>query len=240
MAKTKTTKEVRVRVIGDSNEQVEILPDLLDKVTAIIRESLEGYEKGKWREAMEVQYLRKQGYRKPQIQVIWRVGYCEYYKIPYNGRTKDKRYNSFSANLDRIIVVGCLEEKEFNRYLESGMSVTAVWAEVQGKRRPAKKREKPETIAQISQEAAEGVENAAELLQSTKTSKKAKIIKMEEEPTSWTAPQKSLDHEWIMECRKIIRDEPKLFVRMIESLAKSDLLSNDTLDSVRLDLKIVG
>lgn len=239
MTKAKTVKEVRAKIIGDPNEQVEILPDLLDKVIEILYESLEGYEKGKWKEAMEIQYLRKQGYRRPQIEVIWRVGYCEYYKIPYSGRTKDKRYNSFNSHLERVVIVGCLGEEEFNQYLESGKSVTAVWAEVSGKRKNESKKQKPETLKQLQQERAEGVENVAELLEGMEKLKKAESKEREEEPTSWTAPQEDENHKWIMKCREIVRGEPIQFIRMIDSLVRSDLLSNDTLESVKTDLKIL-
>lgn len=229
---------VKMIVIGEPGEEVKILPDLLDRVALVIRESLEGYEKGKWKETIEIQYLRRQGYTKPQIKVIWRINYCDYYKIPYNGRTKDKQYKSFNSHLDRIVDVGCLGEKEFDAYLKSGMSVNAVWEEEKRKKVKHEK-VKPETLRQLEQEAAEGVENAAELLKGVKMSKKTKSKEIDEGPSSWTATQKTLDHEWIMECRKIIRDDPRLFIRMIESLKTSDLLSNDTLESVKTDLKLL-
>lgn len=241
----------KVQAKYDQKEKDEV--ESQKAVNTIVFESLNAREGGKWKEADEVHRLRwSRGYLGPRIKEMFRSAYCKFYKVEWKNKSKNEDYVSMSANLQRIIMVGCLEEKRYALFRNSERSVFSVWQEIvtskrkmdninKGKTTPDHKGYKPRKqkknfIEQLKQDVAEGVENTKELLEGAVEMEKSEKVKVEENEGihEYVAPDE--DSVWIRTCRNIVREDPPLFIRMIKSLVSSDLLSNETLESVKIDL----
>jgi hypothetical protein len=188
-----------------------------------------------------------------QIRRIYREAFCKANGIPQGEKwgkdfVKNPEYHAFTQLVGRIVRVACIDDKLYQEFRKSGRSHFSVWAELTTSKKRMKQIEdkadkeiaKLNMKQQLEKDVAEGVGNAAELLEghlkNEKYNPKLKVVS-KEESKGWTAPLINEDLKWVQDCRKICRQSPELFVRMVKSCMDNGYLSEMSYRSIKEDLK---
>jgi hypothetical protein len=191
----------------------------------------------------------KYGYGEVKIKGMLRRSFCKAYCIPAGekygkGSEEETQYHSFSSLVPRIAKVACRTKENYNDLLNC-KSFNAMWIRasmsdkkikniVEGKESVDHKAER--LRKQLEKDKAEGVVNAPELLAGMTSKPELKVVPKPEEKkdTSYIAP--NADLVWVQDSRKICRQSPELFVRMIKSCMDNGYLSEVSYNSIKEDL----
>jgi predicted CopG family antitoxin len=254
MAKVKTKVEegieAAVRGAPKTDIKVQTFERMVLEVRPIIREFVTIVSGQHWLMADKANYMYVYlRYTPKQIDEVFKTGFCEEYDIPrgekHGEKGREAKYPTFANSMGMIIKVACRVEEEYKKLRESGKAFSTVWAELVGSKKRLKdiaegkesRDHRAERIRkELEKDAAEGVGNAAELLAShTDSTPNLKVVKREEEKgVTYSAPNEDL--VWVQGCRKICRQSPELFVRMIKSCMDNGYISEVSYNSIKEDL----
>jgi ferredoxin-thioredoxin reductase catalytic subunit len=228
--------------------------DLQKRVNLAVRAYVEADNQNTWLmgdEAHTIYLVNK--YNPKDINGMYRRGFCIAYQISpgekygKDNQVKNTEYHTFSVLIARIVKVACIDDTLYQKYRNSGRSLYSVWAELTTSKKKMKQIEdkadkeisKLNAKQQLEKDVAEGVANAEELLKKVKNTSPVKETEpKEEESKAWTAPPVNEDLTWVQGCRKICRQSPQLFVRMIKSCVDNGYLSEVSYKSIKEDLKL--
>jgi hypothetical protein len=223
--------------------------ELQKRVNASVSEYARVCDDALWKMADQMQLITQlHGYSRKDAEQMFREGFCKHYKISWDGRSKDEHYESFRVSVARIGLVGNMPVKLYNELRNSGKSFTTVWAELTGdggklnkKLADMEKKKEDLSKATLLKEAEEGIGNAEEIAETTvEKPMKHKNNGNREKQEAWIVPEArggyDIDEEWISQGRKIIKNDPKKFVRLIEQCVKFNLLSRRLLNMIEEEL----
>lgn len=256
MAKVKTKAaqeaavEASVRGEPKTDIKVQTFERMVLDVRPVIKEFIGVTNKYHWLMADKANYMYVHiRYTPKQIDEVFKAGFCDEFSIPrgekYGKKGKDAKYPSFATVVGQIIKVACRAEEHYKKLRESGEAFTTVWAGLVSSNKKMKQIEdkadkeiaKLKVREQLEKDVAEGVVGASELLASMPSKPELKVLPKPEEvkSVSYTSPNEDL--VWVQGCRKICRQSPQLFVRMIKSCMDNGYISEVSYNSIKEDLK---
>jgi hypothetical protein len=173
-------------------------------------------------------------------------------------KTGNPKWESYVSIVSQLALVANRSMEEFKVLRDSGKSFTKIWVELAD--RSYKKTKK----ASVSTE--EALENANKFMEEKRrmvdegeltdvkdhskddeirkklglpANPDAKTPSTNKSEGGWTAPAKDLDKEWVKQSRKILHDDPKLFLKMIRACVDSpnQLLNEDAYNVIEEYLK---
>jgi hypothetical protein len=249
--KTKTEERIEASVRGEPKTDIKVqtFERMVTEVRPIIREFVTMVSIQHWLLADKANYMYVyMRYTPKQIDEVFKTGFCDEYDIPrlgkYGEKGKEAKYPSFADVIGKIIKVACRTEETYKKLKESGDSFYKVWGELVGSNKRMKQIEakadreiaKLKMRDQLKKDVAEGVMGAAEMLASMPPEPSLKVLPKpeEEKSVSYSAPNEDL--VWVQGCRKICRQSPELFVRMIKSCMDNGYISEVSYNSIKEDL----
>lgn len=233
--KQTTLKEVKTRVYTLMKEYVTVTESLSWKLSdegRFMYVSL-GYKKNDISDIFIEQYERALGVKREKMD-----------KKAY------QKFRSHCAQIYKVVFMATLPGREYENYRESKRAFTPCWIEATGFGHPTRVKklsnivegkESTEHMRQrLEKEAAEGVENAKVLAEAvvagSKTINKLSEIPDKNKNSGWTAKFADTDKEWVSTGWKIVRDDPKTFVKLVEICVNKLLLSEKVLTLVKEEL----
>lgn len=228
------------------------LKEVKTRVYTLMKEYVTVTENLSWKLGDEGRYMYVSlGYKKNDISDIFITQYER--AVGVNREKMDKKgyqkFRNHCSQINRIVFLATLPGRAYEDYRESKRSFTSCYNEAMGWNHPAKMKhlaniaegkESTEHMRQrLEKEAAEGVENAKVLAEAVAASGKT-INKLSEIPdkkdSSWTAKPVNTDREWVSEGWRIVRDDPSIFVRLIEVCVNKLILTERVLTIVKEEL----
>lgn len=239
---TKTKTDIKQTTLKEVTSRVDIL----------MKEFVTTTETLLWKISDEARFMYVSlGYKKNEIQELFIERYEK--ALGVKRETMDeKTYKKFGNHRNRIyqaVFIATLPGRAYEDFRESKRAFTPCWMEAMGWKHKSKQKklaniaegkESTEHMRQrLEKEAAEGVENAKVLAEAVVAGPKT-INKLSEIPdkkdSSWTAKQVDADKEWIRTGWRIVRDDPTIFVKLIEVCVNKLLLTEKILEVVKEEL----
>lgn len=228
------------------------LKEVTTRVYTLMKEYVAVSESPLWKLSDEARYMYVSlAYKRNIISEIFKEQYERAIGIKREWMDS-KNYKRFQNQLHRInqaVFLATLPGNSYDDYRNSGRSFTACWMEANGFFHKSKQKkltniaegkESTEHMRQrLEKEAAEGVANADVLAEAVVAGPKT-VNKLSEIPdkknSSWTAKPVDTDKEWVSTGWKIVRDDPKTFVKLVEICVNKLLLSEKVLTLVKEEL----
>jgi hypothetical protein len=242
-----TSVKPNTDVAGVTDIKVQTKKQVQTKLVNLVKDYVESSEKKLWLVADEIHYIiNVLKYSSKDAREMLREAFCTAYKIKWADRNENKSYNSFAAVLARVSKVAEMPPKWYEERKASGKTVTAVWAVLTGdggkldkKLKAIENGQEDITKASLEKEGEEGVANSKELAATIKGKKPVDTgtALRERDKQGWSAPENKLgydtDNQWMNTCREILRNEPQVFVKMIEKCVNAHLLPDDVLEAIK-------